>query len=154
MTVQPCAECTLETKNKKVCPWCGAPVVYVERVKPPKPKAELESSIKARIRAALIEAGCLCWVHNVDNRNLHTGLGIGTADIICVVPPHGRFLGIETKRPNRKATEDQLRWLAVVRQFGGVTGIATNVDEALALVQQARQLSSPPHVAVAAVHRP
>lgn len=138
---QPCRQCGAETKNKKDCPVCFAPVVYV----PPK-KAEREAPIKARIRAAVIEAGCLAWVHNVDNRNIHTGLGLGTADIICVVPPHGRLVGIEVKRPKYSpsdVSEAQRCWLAAVRKFGGVSGIATNVAEALALVDEARQLRSP-----------
>lgn len=136
---QPCRICKAETLNKKDCPACHAPVLYVEQ---PKPKKELESNIKARIRKALTSEGVLCWIHNVDNRLLHTGLGLGTADIICVVPPYGRFLGIECKRPGRgKVSDNQTRWLAAVRQFGGVTGIATSVDEALALVRQAQQLS-------------
>ncbi len=98
-----------------------------------------------RIRDAVIEHGCLAWIHNVDNRNLATGLGLGTADIICVVPPHGRFLGIEVKRPDYTPSEvkhNQRCWLAAVRQFGAVSGIASNVTEALALVTEARSLST------------
>ncbi len=135
---QPCRLCLAETHQCKVCPKCGHVVTYVAPLL--KPKAELESTIKKRIRAALCEAGVLCWIHNVDNRNLATGLGLGTADIICVVPPHGRFLGIETKRPRgSKISANQKAWLGVVRQFGGISGIATNVTEALALVAEARQ---------------
>lgn len=139
---QPCVKCGHETKNKKTCSWCREPVVYVPRVLRAKPP--LESTIKARIRAAVIADGCLCWVHNVDNRFLSTGLGLGTSDLICVVPPHGRFLGIEIKRPGYSpsdVSDKQRAWLAVVRQFGGVSGIATNEQEALALVREARQQS-------------
>ena len=140
--VQPCAKCGAETKHKKDCPQCHTPVVYVPPTKTPKPKAELEMSIKQRIRRAVIDAGCLCWVHNVDNRSLHTGLGLGTADLVCVVPPRGVFVGIEIKRPGyapSRVKDNQRQWLAVVRQFGGVTGIATNVEEALAIIQEARE---------------
>lgn len=137
--------CGADTTNKRVCTACMAAVTYIDVPRKPKPKPELESAIKSRIRAALIKEGALVWIHNVDNRLLHTGLGIGTGDIICVVPPHGRFLGIECKRPGRKPTADQERWLAVVRQFGGVGGVATNVEDAVALLLEARQ-SSPAHV--------
>ncbi len=133
-----CHACGENTTQKKDCPKCNSPVRYVP---PVKPKRELESSIKARIRAALVADGVCCWIHNIDNRQLHTGLGLGTADIICVVPPHGRFLAIEVKRPGGKSSDNQDRWLAAVRRFGGVGGIATSVAEALALVAQARAYS-------------
>jgi len=137
---QPCSQCGFETKNRKHCPACLALVVYVPPAKRAKPP--LESAIKAAIRAAVIAEGCLCWVHNVDNRSMSTGLGLGTSDLICVVPPYGRFLGIEVKRPGyepSRVNDNQRAWLAVVRQFGGVSGIATSVAEALALVREAGQ---------------
>lgn len=101
-------------------------------------KTELEKPIETRIRVALNEAGVLVWKHNIDNRNLHTGLGIGTADLICVVPPKGRFLGIEVKRPGCDASENQERWLDIVLKHGGIAGVAHSVEEALALVEAAR----------------
>lgn len=137
---QPCVRCGYETKNKRACPSCFTAVVFVPP--PKKAKPDLESKIKADIRKALVAEGVLCWVHNVDNRSMSTGLGLGTSDLICVVPPFGRFLGIEIKRPGyepSRVSDDQRAWLAVVRQFHGVSGIATSVSEALALVHEARQ---------------
>ena len=128
-----CAKCGVDVKNRKSCKACGTLVIFLVKDNP------LESKIKADIRLALVQAGAICWVHNVDNRNLSTGLGIGTADLICVVPPYGRFLGIEVKRPSGSRTADaQKAWLAVVRKFGGVSGIARNVEEALVLLEEAR----------------
>lgn len=132
--------CGADTTNKKVCPRCGASVVWT-----PKPKTEKEAPIKARIRAALIEAGCLVWVHDIDYRLGKTGLGKGTSDIICVVPPRGRFLGVEVKRPGFSPSDvrpDQRAWINAVRKFGGVAGIATTVAEALDLVAEARAYST------------
>ena len=106
---------------------------------------EREAPIKARIRAALIDAGCLVWIHDVDYRLGKTGLGRGTSDLICIVPPYGRFLGVEVKRPGYSPSDvrpEQQSWLAAVRQFGGVSGVATNETEALALVAEARQQSN------------
>lgn len=138
MIAQPCAKCGAETKHKKDCPQCHAPVLYVASKKP-----ELEITIKRRIKAALIEAGCMAMIHNVDNRNLSTGLDSrGVSDLICIVMPFGRFLAIEVKRPKYSpsdVTPEQRAFLAAVRQFGGVSGIATNVQEALALVAEAQQ---------------
>ena len=140
-TVQPCAKCVAETRHKKACPVCKAPVVFVAKKRV---KAPLESDVKKRLRALVIAEGCLCWVHNVDNRLMFTGLGLGTADLICVVPPFGRFLGIELKRPGYSpsdVSDNQRSWLAAVRRFGGVSGIATCEAEALALIREARQES-------------
>lgn len=110
-----------------------------------KVKRELELPIKRRIREAVAAAGCMAKIHDVDNRQLKTGLGRGVSDIICIVPPHGRFLGIEVKRPKYSpsdVSDEQRAFIAAVRHFGGVAGIATSVDEALALVAEARQQCS------------
>lgn len=147
MIKQPCHACGSETAQKIVCPNCREPVIWRA-----KPKPEKEAPIKARIRAALIDAGCLVWVHDIDYRLGKTGLGKGTSDLICIVPPHGRFLGVEVKRPGYSPSDvrsDQRAWINAVRKFGGVAGIATNVAEALALVEEARQQCSD---AVAADH--
>ena len=120
---------------------CDKHQVYApkpKRVKLPKP--ELEKPIKARIRAAVINAGCIAWIHDVDNRQMKTGLAEGCSDIICIVPPFSRFLAIEVKRPRLGVVSEAQRcFLAVVRRFGGVSGIATSEAEALALVEEARQ---------------
>jgi hypothetical protein len=104
-------------------------------------KYELEKSIETKIRTALHEAGVICWKHNVDNRQLHTGLGVGVSDLICIVPPIGRFLAIEIKtyRPGSDTSEAQDRFLEQVRKFGGISGVARCVDDALALVAEARK---------------
>jgi hypothetical protein len=132
-------------------------IVKGERVLIHKPRPMLEKGIEIRIRVALSTAGVLVMKHHVDNRGqkpcvkcghkdpqrgARTGLGLGVSDLICVVPPHGRFLGIEVKRPGYSPSdvrEDQKRWLNVVRRFGGITGIATSEEEALALVELARR---------------
>lgn len=135
---QPCRACGSETKHRRTCPRCAVPVVYVAP-----PKRELEQPIKKRIQAAVRDAGCAAWIHNIDNRQLHTGLDAkGVSDLICIVPPHGRFLAIEVKRPKYSpsdVTPDQRAFLAAVRHFGGVSGIATCVEDALALVAEAQQ---------------
>ncbi len=134
-----CVDCRADVTHRKVCPQCGSPVVFRPKVKE---KRELELPIKKRIREALASAGCMAMIHNVDNRQLATGLGDGVSDIICIVPPLGRFLGVEVKRPKYSpsdVSDAQRAWLAAVRLFGGVSGIATCVEEAIALVAEARQ---------------
>ncbi len=116
---------------------CDKHAVYMPRPKAKRKKAELEGPIKARIRAALVQAGAFVMVHDVDNRLGKTGLGKGVSDIICVVMPLGRFLAVEVKRPGFSPSDvrpDQVRWLAEVRKYGGVAGIATCEIEALDLL--------------------
>lgn len=124
-------------------------VVDGERVLIATPRPELEKGIEIRIRVALAAAGVMVMKHHVDNRKrqgakqARTGLGLGVSDLVCVVPPYGRFLGIEIKRPGYSPSDvrpAQKKWLAVVRRFNGVTGIATSVEEALELVELARKL--------------
>lgn len=115
-------------------------IIDGERVYLAKPH-EREKGVETRIRVALAAAGVLVWKHHVDNRaGARTGLGIGTADLICVVPPFGRLLGIEVKTKRGRVRESQERWLGAVRRFGGVTGVARSVEEAMALVAEARAL--------------
>jgi hypothetical protein len=141
--VQPCRVCGAETKHRRNCPACHAAVVYVAPKKP-----EREQPIKVRIKRALLDAGCMAMIHNIDNRLMHTGLDSrGVSDLICIVPPLGVFLAIEVKRPKYSpsdVSDAQRAFLAAVRHFGGVSGIASCVEDALALVDEARQFRSPP----------
>jgi VRR-NUC domain len=110
----------------------------------------LERGIELQIRVALNAAGIMCMKHRIEvcphcggRPKKGQGLGLGCADLICVVPPYGRFLGVEVKRPstrNAKRDEHQRKWMAVIRRYGGVAGVATNEEEALALVELARRL--------------
>lgn len=114
---------------------------------PPKREVESEKSIEIRVRVALAAAGVLVMKHTVEScyacgkkPSKRTGLGLGCSDLICVVPPKGRFLGIEMKRPKTgRLRAEQNCWLAVVRRFGGVTGVAKSVADAMALVELARE---------------
>lgn len=120
-------------------------------------RVEREHPIETRIRLAISADGSMVMKHHVDNRGqkpcpkcghvdpqrgARTGLGLGVSDLVCVVPPFGRFVGIEVKRPGYSPSDvrpDQTRWLEVVRRFNGVTGIATSEEEALALIELARR---------------
>lgn len=125
-------------------------IVGGERVLLATPK-ESERGIEFRTRVALTAAGALVMKHTVEvchrcrqRPSQRTGLGTGASDLICVVPPYGRFLGIEMKKPGYSPSDvrpDQHCWLAVIRRFGGITGIATSPEEALALVEKARRLT-------------
>src|SRR5262249_6039319 len=67
-----------------------------------------------------------------------SGLAGGSSDLVGLVPPFGRFIGIEVKRLHGgRIGEHQERWLALVRRFGGVAGVVRSVEEALELVAAA-----------------
>ncbi len=106
------------------------------------------------------------WRNNTgtirDSRNIPVsfGLAVGSADRVGIVLPHGRFLSIEVKRPGYRPPSDetlykarshvackcgachynsQLDWCDTIRRFGGVAGIVDSVEQALALVDEARK---------------
>jgi hypothetical protein len=114
----------------------------------PGPKlVEAERDTLEQIRLAVSAAGGVMVMRNNvgvsknGKRYIRYGLGNGSSDLVCVVGPYGRFLGIEVKRPKgSKTSEDQNRWMKWIRLYGGVTGVAKNVAEALELVNQARRL--------------
>lgn len=116
----------------------GKRVLIAQIPKPPREKA-----IEIQIRVALAAAGVMVMKHHVDNRDhARTGLGIGVADLICIVPPFGRLLAIEVKRPGYSPSDvkdHQRKWLAIVKRYGAIAGVASSVDEALALLDLARQ---------------
>lgn len=105
---------------------------------------ESEKSLSLRVRVAVAAQGVIIMRNNsgVDLRQgVAYGLGKGSADFVCVVPPYGRFLGLEIKRPKSgKVSEHQERWLAMIRRYGGVTGVVRSVEDALALVEEARKM--------------
>lgn len=46
----------------------------------------------------------------------------------------GQFVAVEVKRPGGRTTEQQEQFLAMVRQRGGLAGVARSVDDAQALL--------------------
>jgi len=53
----------------------------------------------------------------------------GLSDILGLLPPSGRFLAVETKRPGNKPTADQEHFLGMVRDAGGLALVVTGVAE-------------------------
>lgn len=133
-------------KKKKVeIEWSGQ-----VRMLPGKKMVEAEKDVLDAIRTAVVRAGCMCMRNNIGAAKLgghwvKFGLAKGSGDLICIVPPSGRFLSIEVKRPKKDATtpervKDQAQWAEMVRMMGGVAGIAKSVADALDLVAEAKGL--------------
>jgi hypothetical protein len=62
----------------------------------------------------------------------------GTADVIGILGPGGRFCGLEAKRPGNKPTPIQREWAERVRALGGFAAVFTSLDELAAAVERAR----------------
>jgi hypothetical protein len=65
----------------------------------------------------------------------------GSPDIIGILPPHGRFVGIEVKVPGNTQSDQQRNFGAVATEQGALYIVAHSVDEAVAAIRSAEPLS-------------
>lgn len=106
-----------------------------------------EARIQDEIRAALgkIERLVL-WRNNVglakhfdpkthETQTVKYGLANGSADLVGLLD--GRFVALEVKKPGEEATDEQIRWLELVRKCGGFAAVVTSADEARAAIVRA-----------------
>jgi len=118
--------------------------------------AESETNIQRRVQLALSDAGCTVWRNETANawvgryvgrtreghviladaRQLAFGLCSGSADLIGVVPPHGRFLSAEVKTPRGRLTTEQRTFRDAVLAAGGIAGVVRSHEDAIALITQ------------------
>lgn len=114
-----------------------------------------ETPIMREILLALSSAGARAFRNNVgvakffdkhgEERRVRYGLCTGSSDIIGLVPVKitsdmvGKtvavFTAIEVKDAGRQ-TEEQRRFIAMVKDRGGIAGVARSVSDALALVRR------------------
>jgi len=62
------------------------------------------------------------------------GLCPGSADLIGIKRPTGQFIAIEVKLPGQKLRSDQAHFLEWIHNYGGIAGVVTSVEQALALL--------------------
>jgi hypothetical protein len=60
------------------------------------------------------------------------------AELFDKLAPVGVFLSIEVKTGDAVSTEKQKAWAKMVRDMGGVSGVARSVEDAIALYDEAR----------------
>jgi hypothetical protein len=110
---------------------------------------ESETSVLGRIHLAVAAVG---GVHVMRNnvggmksagRFVRFGLGVGSSDLVAIVAPHGRWLCLEIKRPEKAKTdpkrlEDQRRWREMMARYGAVVGEVRTAEEAIALALEAK----------------
>ena len=99
---------------------------------------KLERDVRAEVLAYLQSVGVFVKVHTIDNRRLSTGLGVGTPDLIGILPG-GRFLGIELKRPGlaSRTTAEQDAWIGMINRMGGLGFVATSAEEVKSKLEEA-----------------
>lgn len=73
----------------------------------------------------------------VDGRWQTYGLVKGASDLIGILKPSGRFFALEVKSKTGRASEEQLLFLDLVRNFGGYGIVARSVEEAEAAYRSA-----------------
>ena len=72
---------------------------------------------------------------------LRYGLGTGSSDIVGIVTMPdgvGRFFALEVKWSDQRPTQDQERWLGMVRSFGGFGAVVHSPEEAIEAVKRCR----------------
>lgn len=103
-----------------------------------------ETDVQDAIRLAAHSLGLVLWRNNVGLatdglRKIRYGLCPGSADLIGILVPEGRFCAFEVKSATGRASEEQERFLALVRRSGGVAGIVRSVEDVRALIDRARR---------------
>lgn len=105
-----------------------------------------ESELQHAIRLALgREPDLVLWRNNVGvspatprTRPVRYGLCTGSSDLIGILAPSGRFVALEIKTPQGRATTEQLMFLELVRKRGGFAAIVRSPDDARAALERAR----------------
>lgn len=118
------------------------------QIKPKAPKKKTETTEMYRAMGAINQIpGCRVFRNNVgqlkDSRGIPVtfGLAVGSADLIGSVMYGANAIPIfiEFKRPGKERSEDQEAWCNTMITLGWHGGVATTVDEALAIVEGARK---------------
>jgi len=95
-----------------------------------------ETDLLHAVRHALVSTGQLMLFRNNvgfdRERRVKYGLGLGSPDLVGMLRPSGRFLGVELKTATGRVSPDQKRWHAAATAAGGLIIVARSVDEALA----------------------
>jgi hypothetical protein len=67
------------------------------------------------------------------------GLGVGSPDLVLILAPRGRLVGLEVKKPGEDATPQQRAVHAVWRRFGAYVATVHGPQEARAALEEARE---------------
>lgn len=105
---------------------------------------DLQSAILQALRvhpkvgwACRINSGAAVAEHKGKRRYVRFHTMPGMSDIILQFKKTGRFGAIEVKRHGENLTPEQESFLRMVKQHGGVAGVARSLEEAWALLENA-----------------
>lgn len=79
-------------------------------------------------------------VAETDGRAFRYGLGTGSPDLVGMLRG-GRAFAVEVKRPGQKLRAEQQAWFKSFYTWGGLGGVATSVDEALAILSNSERFA-------------
>jgi hypothetical protein len=104
------------------------------RARTPKLPVPRESAIQRAILDYLRSVGLEPWRNNTGaTKTAHGSFvrygKVGSGDLFALLPPHGRLLSVEVKRPGRKPTDEQVAFMEAVNAAGGLAIVATSVDD-------------------------
>jgi hypothetical protein len=103
-----------------------------------------ETQIQNKIRLAVGQlSDVVIWrnesgVAQHNGRYVRYGLQKGSADLIGILKPTGRFLALEVKTPTGRLRKEQVLFIQLVQKMGGFACVVTSPEEALAAVDRAR----------------
>ncbi len=117
------------------------------------PGHQSEARLQYEIRLALgLEPDVCIWRNSVgvakhpDTRGRiraqRFGLAVGSADLVGILAPSGRFFALEVKTEEGRLSGDQTLWLALVRKRGGFAAVVRSVEDAKAALDRARRGAS------------
>jgi hypothetical protein len=92
-----------------------------------------------RLRGALAwrcNNGAVAGTHNGRRRFVRFTDTLGVSDIVAALPPHGRLLALECKRPGRTPTPAQQAFLTAVAAAGGLALVITDVADLVAILDR------------------
>jgi hypothetical protein len=104
-----------------------------------------ETALSRTIRERLaLERDVLVWrnntgrLPNAQGQWITFGLGEGSADLVGLVAPSGRFFSLEIKTATGRVTSAQVQWGRAVRARGGFVAVVRSVDESMAALERCR----------------
>ena len=102
-----------------------------------------ETNLVQGVRLKASEMGCVVFRNNTgkfedkSGRWVEFGLCKGSSDLIGMMPD-GRFLAIECKIGTAQPRQNQIDFINLVNQRGGVAGTVWSVDDFIVLIRNAQ----------------
>ena len=100
----------------------------------------LEKDLVKDTLAMLGEMGIFAWRNNSGGLKRDKGFvrfGLtGSADILGVISPSGKFLAVECKARLGKPTPAQERFIEQIRSAGGIAGVCWTLDDVRNLIER------------------